>query len=249
MSGVVPPDNILQRDYDGARYFYKAGIFFSHPNFNECHNNTRSWSEHRYNWLQFLDLTTLMEHPDEKLNMKYRWNDNENLIYTQFGLLQTCLRTTVPDCDISLQPNTLCTAANDEDFDGITEFVFVQYERSKTLVFGDIRFQATLDFNDTCQYLRTDTEGMLRPEGAEAEDPIAQIHYMKTMYGIDYDVGNFNEDEDTLVLSHFRYDEEFDEGDLYNVRDVWLTGFRECDMTGSNMPNNDFVRQDLQCLN
>lgn len=82
--------------------------------------------------------------------------------------------------------------------------------------------------------MESDEWGFLGPP-ADAPNE-GQLQYMKTQAHIPDEVGSFV--AEGSGYRYFVYVNDNLNDDLYNVTEVWLTGYRSCDMTGALSPNN-----------
>jgi hypothetical protein len=241
--GFRPPDSI-SKSYDTDRYLYKSGIFFRHPNFARCNFNETASLQ---NWVQLAEIYDVTDANGLHVTSTFAYEDTENFFYFKFPDVpgrnpipgyETCYRTNLSDCTVTSLPGiTPCTDAIN-NFPNIFNFTFYSLPSSKTIVFGDIVFNASVRAEGaSCKYPDVDAFGNLLLEGGNStEAVIAQMQYFRVRREInDTSIGMFLRDP------NYRYYEyvpdDYDVTDLLNVTNEWKTGYQRCDMSGSLRPN------------
>ena len=64
-----PPSTLIDKTYDNGRYFYKSGVYFSHPVFHDCYHSyaaAERWNESRINWLKLDGIYPLLDDDDAR---------------------------------------------------------------------------------------------------------------------------------------------------------------------------------------
>lgn len=220
------PSTIIYKSYDSGRYIYRSGVYFSHPSFAGCHGNNVTWDERSVNWIQIEALYDLMATTDEVgCTADFYYNNSATYIYIRTeNKSPVCFMTSLPDCDTT--PLTQCDVMP-SDMSRL-RMKYIHMQRSKTIVFGDIKVKALL-VEDTCDEIDLDDEGYMSVNGVKK----AQIEYFKATDGTN-DNYTYYPDPSSGQLRHYTVKTE-----LSYVVDVWLTGYKMCEMTGSKRPNYD----------
>ena len=227
-SGIKLPPNLVSKSYDSAKYLYKAGFYLSHPWFNDCNENNSTWNAGpNANWMKLESLVRFEESADGVMTVEYHYNEDESVIVTTLDGEENCFRTTLPGCVIDRLADCQSVHAG-YNFTSL-EFKFEVIEYTKTLVFGDIRFKAILIDADGlgCEELNVDHVGFITSTNATE----GQLQYFKSRAHVN-DTSIFVESANSTTLSFYRYPH-----DVFNVTDVWETGYYRCEMTGSLAPN------------
>ena len=237
--GFRPPDSI-SKSYDTDRYLYKSGIFFRHPNFERC-NTSEPFLQ---NWAQLAEIYDVTDANGLDVTSTFAYSDVQNFFYFNFpdvpGRInpidgyETCYRTDLMTCDVTELPAiTPCKDAIDT-LSNVYNFTFYSLPKTKTIVFGDIVFNASVSINGSCEYPEVDPYGNLLINNTI----VAQMQYFRIQRDInDTFCGTFLYD---LEYRYYEFDpepESVDLGDLLNVTEEWKTGYQRCDMSGSLRPN------------
>lgn len=243
-----PPGTIWEKSYDNGRYFYKSGVYLSHPSYSQC-NNTVGWNETRVNWIK-LDSITDFFAVDENIEVEayFYYNDTTNFIIVKnkgtTGQIDECYVTDTSDptnCPVTYydcEPPNLSQVSMEA-----LAFSFRPQEKSKTLVFGDIKFRGSYNYMEGSVLRNEDMDvdewGFLKAQGRI----LGQLQYFKLTSENYNDTNAFFQDMMTSPYHHYQLDHE-----LANVTDVWLTGYDKCKMTGSLSPNIDRDNIDVPTL-
>lgn len=239
--GIKIPSTILSKSYDGARYFYKSGIYFSHPSFQGCSEDPDDTQ-----WIQLQPLMDFREGEETVMEVLYVYNNETSLISITTLSSSSCFRTNHPvgnttSCHVLPQDLTACSPQGNftEFFSGVTIlFVFQEVEPTRTLVFGDITFKGIVEQNTSCAVLTSDKWGHLHGENALSEYH-GQLQYFKTRE-------NINDTFSFRLTQEGQFEHFSQKKHLLNVTQAWLTGYHDCEMSGSLAPNpSDAI--DVKC--
>jgi hypothetical protein len=230
-SGIKLPANLVSKSYDSAKYFYKAGIYMSHPWFNDCNENSQPWHNGTsLNWIKLESLMTIESAKDPCLTVQFQYNATDSFIVTRVDDDVNCFMATMPNC--SVFPLSNCDNITLDNYATSLEFKFESIEYTKTLVFGDIKFKAIVHQPDRliCEELDVNHVGFLSTEN----ETIAQLQYFKSKADVNDTLiyAQLSNGTDNSDLGYYQFPQ-----DLFNVTDVWKTGYDQCAMTGSLAPN------------
>ena len=161
---------------------------------------------------------------------------SENVTYihveTEFQP-DVCFTTSRPSCDVT----EMADCSTIPPYLDYIKMRFIHTDRTKTIVFGDIKVKAIMKDQSRCSVLDLDESGYLY-DGLN--DKVAQIQYFHAAESVN-DTFTYYPLNDTDGWKYYMAGEELD-----YVQDVWLTGYRKCEMTGSVRPNLD-LNLELTC--
>ena len=228
--GFSSPDSLTGKNYNSQRYFYMAGVYFSHPLFSLCYDQTQPWNEKRIHWMKLDGIYQMLDSVDTKFRFYGDETESIAYIYTDIEgkVTEDCYHTSHADCSITRIDPSICDPVDIDDL-VIIEIQFGMEEDSKRKVFGDVLFKGTLWHNGTCDYLSVSDFGLLHNN----ETAYGQLQYFQ-MYEDVNETTHFYYDPDIGDFRHYLYDQE-----MPNVSEMWKTGYRECDMSGSYNPTLD----------
>ena len=221
-----PPDTIYDKSYDNGRYLYRSGVYFSHPSFAGCRGNNISWSDRSINWIKLEGIYNIQLTGDELGSVvTFYYNTTVNYIHvaTEFKP-EVCYLTELPSCNISELADCASIPSGLDDI----QIKFIATDRTKTIVFGDIKAKALID-EGTCHEMHLGDDGYLSVQN----DKKAQIQYFQATPGTN-ETFTYLTNNTVEGFSHYKVGE-----DLNYVVDVWLTGYKMCEMSGSLRPNPD----------
>ncbi len=237
-AGFKAPPAVLGLNYHGDRYFDNAGVFFSHPHFQHCNAAAdRTGSENvTQNWIQMEHIYTFLDlknsDPDY-VESVYAYNDSHSIFWIRSPQQESCFQTVLETCDIQRLTNqSICPHHSLDNNQTRIIFRFVHKKRFKTLVFGDIQFNAAIQVGANCSDLQSDEWGSLHYHGNQ----YGQVQYFQAKGYVNTSHPFYQ--TSGAMFRHYTYDfDYFNDGELYNVSGVWKTGYNQCEMSGSPCPN------------
>ena len=182
--------------------------------------------------MKFQSIYDILDAEDTGVLTKYHFNSTDNFIqvnHPDISKSEECYHISVSDASNCMVIPYDCNDIVISNDMATMCFKFEPRERTKTLVFGDIKFRSSLCESSHCNDMSIDEWGFL----SESGDIKGQLHYFQMMNQTLNDTYIFFEDEGSL-LRHYQYKVE-----LNNVTDAWVTGYDKCPMTGSYSPNED----------
>ncbi len=242
-SGFLPPAGVWGKNYHSERYFANAGVFFRHPHFAHCNHGIQATTIHENvtetvnrNWIRVEHIYTyisLEEATPDLIDMVYAYNVSHSQFWIKAPEEETCFQIALDTCDIQMIANDTFCLENLNSFQTILSSRFIYVERSKTLVFGDIQYNALITTDNKCTYLDSDEWGFLHDHHG---NQYGQLQYFRAKSTVNTSFPFHQSDNGSF--HYYQYEDDyFKSGDLYNVSGVWKTGHNQCQMSGSPCPN------------
>ncbi|CAH1801637.1 unnamed protein product [Owenia fusiformis] len=220
------PETWVKERPNRAKYFDGVSIFYNSPSFNcGTQGNDTKW----------LKLESLYDELEEKVNRN--WFELE---FTNSGAqfrvinqtsestdISSCFSMDFGTCSVIKQVPASCNSLS--GIMSTTIKLTFKYDKpTKYLVMGDIKYNAKLTSNQTCVDTQQSPDGKLKYLNNE----LGQLVYFKTKTTA-ANTGHF-QGNDTTGFDFYTYP-----NDIQNIEEVWITGFRQCPMSGSKYPNLD----------
>ena len=224
-----PPGTIYEKSYDNGRYLYHSGVYFSHPSFAACNNNSVSWEDQSVNWIKLEGLYEIinLDETGSDCQVTYHYDVTSSFIQINTGpSKEVCFSTSFANCDIT----ELSDCSGIPSILNKVEMKMIHTPRTKTIVFGDVKVKATLTENSLCNEMDLDKEGFLSVN----KENKAQILYLQATQGTNESYAYKLDPSGGSDWYHYMVG-----GDLNYAQDVWLTGYKMCEMSGAKRPNLD----------
>ena len=220
------PANVFGSTYNTERYFPNSGVFLSHPSLDQCQQD-RSKNHNitgHNNWIRIEVMFTYLLLGSDKMEAVYSYNDTKAMFYVKSRRREHCYDIDLTRCSITPIRPTDCEINQNAS---TLYLIFHHTPMTNALVYGDVKYNATLTTSGQCSYVTGDFLGRM----FHGHNYIGQLQYFKASYQVNTTLPLTYSSNSTAPM-FYQYPQQ-----LWNVSKAWRTGFKDCDMSGSLAPN------------
>lgn len=231
------PTTVLEERYNDHNYFTNVSVFASKPRYFDHRGLDPDKLDKVVNWLQLTPINNIRYGVDDTFSLRFETKGTDALKMAVWVKRDQKWQT--PDCYevnhtlgvITREANITCGSDGYFGHDSSQVFIRFQYDPPKRIfkkrLFGQIYYNAKILENGTCTGLDRNSDVI----GRNPTDPEALVlHYFRT--DVSAPGAHVHFPGEGGAARFFRNEKP----ELTDVKEVWKTGWKRCETTGSLAP-------------